>query len=97
MLLLIVSVLSLLVIALTMLFSAADLTLKGLRWNVRRIGFVLAGGGAIWLMGVELASGLPITLYRVCLHVGIALVLMTNPFQLPWHKWLWKGSNGGVA
>jgi len=73
------------------------LKLKGFRWNIRRAGFVLAGAGAVWLMGVEIASGLPVTLYRALLHIGIALVLMTNPFQLPWHKWIWKGSHGGIA
>lgn len=97
MLLVIISLLALLVVAVTMLFSAADLKLKGARWNVRRVAFILAGTGAVGLMLHMLLGHYHPNREQVALHVGIALQLMTNPFQIPWHRWVWRGNAGGVT
>lgn len=94
---LLVSLFALLIIALTMLASASDLKLKGFRWNARRVGFISAGTGAVALLWTELFLHHRPSVAQAALHLGVALILMTNPYQPPWHKWIWKGDHGGVA
>ena len=81
------------VIALTMFARANDQRFKkGLRWNLRLLGFVLAGTGiptmTTCIAFFGMASAYPFLVIGIS---GIALVLLTTPGQKPWWVWIWKG------
>lgn len=84
-----VSSLSLLVIAATMLARANDLRWrKGLHWNARLVGFVLAGFAPV---GIILHEGLTQhwpNVYEVFFRLGLTLVFLTTPYLPPWWKWI---------
>lgn len=97
MFLLILSFIALAIVALTMVFSAHDLKLKGFRWNLRRVSFLLCGAFAVGLMYHDFITLTSPGWLAVGFRCGFALFLVTNPFQIPWHKWIWKGGLGSVA
>jgi hypothetical protein len=77
-----VSASALFLIALTMFMRLNDQRCKpGLRWNVRLLGFVLAGCAPIGVVWNQWATGLFPNVYETIFHVGLALVFMTTPGQ----------------
>lgn len=87
----------LLLVSITMLARANDLRWrKGLLWNVRLIGFILAGCAPLGMVAVELMFLETPNIYEVIFRVGIAAVFMTTPYLPPWWKWIsgW-GFKGG--
>lgn len=85
-----ITTLALLIIMVTMFLRAYDLKLKGLRWNVRRIGFCLAGFSPIGIIVQAYRTNEYGGWYMTAFLVGITLVFMTTPYLPPWHKWIWK-------
>jgi hypothetical protein len=85
----IISSVSLLLIGITMLARANDLRWrKGIHWNARLIGFILAGIATIGIVGHEwLASDWP-SFYEIIFRVGLATVFLTTPYLPPWWKWI---------
>lgn len=85
----IVSTVCLFLVSITMLARANDLRWrKGLLWNVRLIGFILAGCAPLGIVAVEFVRGEMPNIYEVIFRVGIAVVFMTTPYLPPWWKWI---------
>lgn len=93
----IISTVCLFLVSITMLARANDLMWrKGLLWNVRLIGFILAGCAPLGIVAVEFVRGEMPNIYEVIFRVGIAVVFMTTPYLPPWWKWIsGRGLEGG--
>jgi hypothetical protein len=84
-----VSSFALLTIAVTMLARANDLRWRrGVKWNVRLIGFILAGTSPFGIIAVEFFTGVPPTFYECMFRVGTMFVFVTTPYLPPWWKWI---------
>lgn len=84
-----ISLLCLLVISATMLARANDLRWrKGLHWNARLIGFVLAGFAPVGIILFEFFAEAWPSIYEVLFRLGLALVFVTTPYLPPWWKWI---------
>lgn len=85
-----VSAFALLIIAITALARLKDITLMGWQWQVRRIGLILVGAGAVM---VAIAPLMEETFawptWRGCIIFwGFALTWLTTPSMPPWHKYI---------
>ena len=88
------SAVSLGIISITMLARANDLRWrKGLIWNARLLGFILAGVAPFGVIGWEVAMQEWPSLYEVVMRIGLMLVFITTPYLPPWWKWITDGSN----
>ncbi len=88
-----------LIIAITALARLYDIKHLGWHWQVRRIGMVLAGVGAVTLIAAPLLDeGIWFPTWRaVLLYWGFALTWLTTPAMPPWHKYIsgeWKLKKG---
>lgn len=84
-----ISTASLLVVSATMLARANDLRWrKGWHWNVRLVGFVLAGVMPIGIIGYDYATSTMPSLYECLFRFGVGLVFLTTPYLPPWWKWI---------
>lgn len=98
MLLFIISAISLLITSITMLARANDLRWrKGLLWNARLIGFILAGVMPFGIIGYEWISNILPSVYECLFRSGIALVFLTTPYLPPWWKWISGKDNGDIV
>lgn len=89
MLWMVVSTLSLLVIALTMLCRANDLRWRnGFKWQVRIVGFTLSGTMPIGVIGSQWYYHAWPSPYEALLYVGLACVFVTTPYLPPWWPWI---------
>lgn len=79
------------VIAITMFVRANDeRSHVGLRWHVRKLGFVLAGTGTPAMTAtIILMPGYALP-FLVEAFVGFACVFITTPGQRPWLTWIWR-------
>lgn len=91
---LVISTLSLVLIAITLMYRAVELKDKGLRWNVRRLGLILTAFAPVGILAHEWARHDWPDVYTVSFRFGLLLVFMTTPYLPPWHRWLWKGLHG---
>jgi hypothetical protein len=90
MLYLIISSTALLLISMTMLLRANDLGRRpGLKWHVRRIGFVLTGLAPFGIVIHDVLQKHSPSLYEVSFRFGVLLVFMTSPYMPPWWTWFW--------
>jgi hypothetical protein len=82
------------VIGITMACRANDERAKlGLRWHIRKLGFVMAGAGApAMAFTLVFAPGYALPFLAVTM-IGHAFVFLTTPNQKPWHVWVWKGGD----
>lgn len=87
----VLSIVALLIIMITMFLRAADLKDKGFRWDVRRVGLVLAGVMPVGMIFLRAGGHRPLGWFETMFWVGLALVFLTTPQGIPWHKWVWKG------
>lgn len=84
-----VSAFALLVIAVTMLARANDLRWRrGFKWNVRLVGFVLAGFAPFGIVAAEFLTQVFPGFYEVIFRVGVMFVFVTTPYLPPWWKWI---------
>lgn len=83
------STISLVFITVVMFMRANDLRLrkKGWHWQIRLLGFVLAGCMPIGIIVTD-ASVSP---YEALFRVGLAFVFFTTPYQVPFWTWLTRG------
>lgn len=78
----ILSFVSLLLIAMTMLCRANDLRWRrGAKWQARLIGFMIAGTAPVGMFLV----GWP---FDAIFHFGLLLVFVTTPHLPPWWRWI---------
>ena len=85
----VVSTLSLVVIAITMLCRANDLRWRpGLKWQVRLIGFILCGTSPIGVIGAEWMTQTWPSPYEAVFRLGLAFVFITTPYLPPWWRWI---------
>jgi hypothetical protein len=85
---LIVTIVALSLISVTMLVRANDLGKRvGLKWHVRRAGFVTAGFSPVGIV-LKLIYGLDPSMYWSMFSVGVTLVFMTTPYLPPWWRWI---------
>lgn len=85
----VLSCIALLVISATMLARANDLRWqKGLAWNARLVGFILAGFAPFGMMGIEFRSQAWPNFFEVLFRWGLMLVFVTTPYLPPWWKWI---------
>jgi hypothetical protein len=85
----VISTLSLCVIVVTMLCRANDLRWRrGLKWQVRLVGFVLCGSAPIGVIGVEWLTRTWPTPYEAIFRLGLAFVFVTTPYLPPWWRWI---------
>lgn len=92
------STLSLTIISMTMLARANDLRWrKGLHWNIRLIGFVMAGVAPIGIVIYEFTMLQPPTPYNTIFRLGVAFVFLTTPYLPPWAKWVFGANYGDVV
>lgn len=88
MLQLLVTFVALAVISATMLARAHDLGLRsGVKWNTRRVGFILAGFAPVGVMLFSITGRDP-TFFWMLFSVGVCLVFVTTPYLPPWWKWI---------
>lgn len=91
-----VSSLSLLFIAVTMLARGNDLRIrKGWHWYARLAGFMLSGVAPFGIIGYEwYAQAFP-SFYEVMFRFGLSLVFFTTPYLPPYWKWIsgWTGED----
>lgn len=84
-----IGAISLLIVAATMLARANDLRWrKGIVWNARLVGFILAGVSPFGIVGYELLTREWPTPYEVLFRFGLMLVFVTTPYLPPWWKWI---------
>lgn len=79
-----------LIIALTALARVNDIGVEKMsgRWQVRRVGLILAGAGAVMFMGSPFtAYGFP-TWKSVAISWGFALAWLTTPEMPPWEDYI---------
>lgn len=92
MLFFIISSIALLIIAVTMLVRANDIgKRKGVKWHVRRVGFILAGFSSVAIILNEYVTEQYATFYALCFRVGLAFVFLTTPYLPPWWKFITRG------
>lgn len=80
-----------LVIAMTSLPRVNDIgpELRGLRWEARRIALIMAGVGAVMMLGAPFASDPNWPAWRtVVLCWGFAVAWMTTPGRPPWDYYI---------
>jgi len=83
-----VNLVCLILIAATMLARGNDLRWKkGLHWNARLIGFIMAGFAPFGMAIFDRHPSISLTLFMV----GVTLVFLTTPYMPPWWKWITKG------
>ena len=79
----------LLVIAATMFVRANDLRWRaGAQWQVRFIGFSLAGVGGLIVPLYDLYKGGIPSFWEVVFRIGVTCVFVTTPYLPPWWEWL---------
>lgn len=84
-----VSAFALLIIAITMLCRANDLRWRrGLKWQVRLIGFVMCGALPVGIIGSELYEQNWPSPYEALFRLGLMFVFLTTPHLPPWWKWI---------
>lgn len=90
------SVPALLVILLTAFARVSDIGtgLTSAFWNVRRMGLVLAGAYAVWVLSVPLYGGQFPTWRNLIGMWGFALVWLTSPYLPPWQVYIWRRHDG---
>ena len=93
------TIICLVIIAVTMLIRANDLRWKrglSFRWNARLAGLMLAGSSsaALALYGMFFPDHPLVELFRTVLYVGLAAVFVTTPGMPPWIHWIFKGDHG---
>lgn len=78
-----------LVIALTALARLNDMESNGFRWQIRRIGFLLAGVAAVGYIFLQLEGKPQFPPWKsVMLQWGVALAWLTTPGMPPWHRYI---------
>lgn len=88
-----------LIIAITTLARAKDITANGKRWQVRRASMTLAGASCMALAAAPVlgySNAFP-TWYMVLAFWGITGILVTSPHQPPWWAYIngdWKLKKG---
>lgn len=88
------STVSLVVISLTMLARANDQRFRrGWRWQLRLVGFMLAGAAPVGIVGAEWRTEAWPSIYEAIFRLGLACVFFTTPGQPPWHKFITKGTS----
>ena len=85
-----IGTLALIVVSITMLARANDLRWRsGLHWQIRLIGFILAGAAPFGIIGYGWQENLGwFALYLTAFLVGVAAVFVTTPYQIPWWKYI---------
>ena len=59
------------------------------RWHLRRISLVLAGAGAVMVLGAPFTdTGLAVTWRGLVILWGVAGAWLTTPFQPPWEDYI---------
>lgn len=90
----VISTICLLLITVTMLCRANDLRFKrGVAWNARLLGFMLAGTAPLGIIGEEVFTRQWPDVYTVAFRVGLLLVFLTSPHLPPWWRWVGKGEH----
>lgn len=81
---------AMLIVALTALARVNDITLEktGRNWQLRRLGFCMAGTAAVMLAGGPLTSSEPMSWRSVFTYWGVALVWLTTPNMPPWWRYV---------
>lgn len=83
------STVSLLLISLTMLCRANDLRWRaGLKWQVRFLGFILAGAMPVGIVIAHWYYGTWPSPYETLFYVGLLCVFVTTPHLPPWWRWI---------
>lgn len=83
------STVALLVIWLTSVARVNDITARGRRWHVRRLGLVLCGTVAVVLIAAPLFPPVDFPSWNdVLLRWGFALTWFTTPNMPPWWKYI---------
>lgn len=80
-----------LVVAITALARVNDIGPEKMstRWHVRRVGLIMAGAGAVMLLGAPFTSvGYEITWRGVVLIWGVGLAWLTTPEMPPWEEYI---------
>lgn len=84
-----ISTFAMLVIAATMVCRANDLRWrKGLKWQVRLIGFILCGALPVGIVGDQWVFHNWPSPYEAMFHLGLMFVFLTTPYLPPWWKWI---------
>lgn len=84
-----VSTLSLLIVSITMLCRANDLRWrKGFQWQVRLVGFMLAGAMPAGVIGTEWYYHDWPSPYEAFFRIGLMFVFVTTPQLPPWWNWI---------
>ena len=86
----IISTIALFIVSITMLARANDLRWRhGLHWQTRLIGFILAGSSPVGIIGYGWQDNYFMCgLYLTIFFVGVALVFVTTPYQIPWWRYI---------
>lgn len=85
----VLSSISLLLIAVTMLARANDLRChNGLVWKARLVGFIMVGAASFAIPVHEFSTGQYPNQLQTAFRVGLMLVFMTTPYLPPWWKWI---------
>jgi hypothetical protein len=84
------SSIAMVVIAMTALARVNDITPEqvALRWQMRRLGLVMAGAGALTLALVPWFTGDWPTWKETTFYVGVALTWLTTPHMPPWSRYI---------
>lgn len=85
----IVSTFSLIIISITMFYRANDLRWRPEpKWQVRLVGFMLAGVMPVGVVGTEWYFSEWPSPYEAFFRAGLMLVFITTPQLPPWWKWI---------
>lgn len=88
----ILSSIALLFVMVTMVARANDLRRRrNTHWQLRLIGFMLAGVMPIGIMSVEFVTATWPSPYETFFRIGLCFVFLTTPNQLPWWQWITRG------
>lgn len=85
----ITSCIALAIISITMLARANDQRNRpGMKWQMRLVGFVMAGCAPIGVAYYEWMYAVYPSWYEVSFRVGVMLVFMTTPYMKPWWNYI---------
>lgn len=79
-----------LICALTSLARVNDIGVEkmSLRWQVRRIGLVMAGAGSVMILAAPFTGYGPVSWRGVLLVWGVGLTWLTTPEMPPWSEYI---------
>lgn len=81
---------ALVIVAMTALARVNDITIEqtATRWQVRRLGLVMAAAGALMLAIVPVFTGEWPTWRQVMFHWGVGFTWITTPHMPPWWRYI---------